>query len=795
MTTVGDDVLLFGGYSASSVKLNDLWKWDQTAGNWVELMASNPPPARSQHGAATSGGNLYVGFGYGTGLPTNDFWVYDVPSNAWTEVAITGDVPNGLAYGGVAGLSDGRIFVGGGYDETWMNSDEAYILTPTAKANVVLSQRIANLPTPIYGFQSGSTAGGAPIIMGGYTEAKDFSNEIYIWEPEPAPLGRWVATIPKGEAVLGRVLAGTAQIVDRNKIHRWGKQIVVLGGESRDKAWATSDTQIYDVDDNAWSYEDRAPIAVSSNAIAILPPGPGNPSETLQIIGFGGRNLEGETIDTMIAYNSELGIDDTVTQYITAAAHASGVGGTNWVTDLEAHNRGAETSTCTLALFEKGVANTDPMTTEFSVPPGTSLRLEDVLLNRFGFEGTGALRIVSNEGQLLVTSRTYNRLGPGNPLNLPTGATFGQFIPAVSSQAALENGDEARLIQLSGSADPASGFRTNIGFVNITAEAITIEVDVYSGDGSPLGTLTENIAASSYSQINGIFDKLNAGTINDGFAIVSTTTAGARYFTYASVVDNPTGDPIYIVAQPAIDFSLRGGFITASAHAAGLGGTQWRTDMVAHNPTGVRIRGTMVLLERDVANTNAISTNLAIEPGQSVAYADVLDTIFGFEGAAALHFQQSLAGLVITSRTFNLLGDGNDYGFPEGSTFGQFIPAVSASTAADSSDEVLLIQLSRSADTTRGFRTNIGFLNTTEIEIEVVVDLYDAQGNLLGSLTRTLGEFESHQITDAYKKINANEVTDGFAIVTTLTPGGRFLAYASVVDNITGDPIYIPGMP
>jgi hypothetical protein len=35
-------------------------------------------------------------------------------------------------------------------------------------------------------------------------------------------------------------------------------------------------------------------------------------------------------------------------------------------------------------------------------------------------------------------------------------------------------------------------------------------------------------------------------------------------------------------------------------------------------------------------------------------------------------------------------------------------------------------------------------------------------------------------------------ITNGFALVSTTTPKGAFLAYASVVDNRSGDPVYIP---
>ena len=37
-------------------------------------------------------------------------------------------------------------------------------------------------------------------------------------------------------------------------------------------------------------------------------------------------------------------------------------------------------------------------------------------------------------------------------------------------------------------------------------------------------------------------------------------------------------------------------------------------------------------------------------------------------------------------------------------------------------------------------------------------------------------------------------VAKGFAVVSTDSPGGAFIAYASVVDNASGDPVYVPAM-
>jgi hypothetical protein len=37
--------------------------------------------------------------------------------------------------------------------------------------------------------------------------------------------------------------------------------------------------------------------------------------------------------------------------------------------------------------------------------------------------------------------------------------------------------------------------------------------------------------------------------VPDGFAVLTSSTAGAHFFAYASVIDNQSGAPVYIPAQ------------------------------------------------------------------------------------------------------------------------------------------------------------------------------------------------------------------------------------------------------
>ena len=62
----------------------------------------------------------------------------------------------------------------------------------------------------------------------------------------------------------------------------------------------------------------------------------------------------------------------------------------------------------------------------------------------------------------------------------------------------------------------------------------------------------------------------------------------------------------------------------------------------------------------------------------------------------------------------------------------------------------------------------------------------------LGGLTVVLPSLAWHQLNNVFHFL-APEVEDGFALVRTTTPSGRFFAWASVVDNASSDSVLVPG--
>ncbi len=229
--------------------------------------------------------------------------------------------------------------------------------------------------------------------------------------------------------------------------------------------------------------------------------------------------------------------------YLPAAAHVPGYSGTVWVTDLEIHNPGPTPAGFAVELLKASQGNPTPQGAGFTLDPGTSLKLADVLWEgaaAFNHPGSATLRITQSAGSVMATQRTYN--------NQPSG-TYGQFIPGLPASAAIGPGQQARLAGLSQSADLNTGFRTNLGLANASAREIAVVFSLYRSDGFLLGRQSRTLGAYAFIQIGNVFNLVSTQGVAEGFIVLETATDGGAFFAYASVVDNRSGDPIYVPAR------------------------------------------------------------------------------------------------------------------------------------------------------------------------------------------------------------------------------------------------------
>jgi len=224
--------------------------------------------------------------------------------------------------------------------------------------------------------------------------------------------------------------------------------------------------------------------------------------------------------------------------------------------------------------------------------------------------------------------------------------------------------------------------------------------------------------------------------------------------------------------------------LPAAANLPGDNETRWRTELQLKAIGGSNAVISIALLERDRENPAPESRILSLPEGRSIRVSNVLEELFAYEGAAALLLTPLSGQFIAGSRTCT--------GDVSSGTFGQYIAAVPVGDAAAWGQSVEFIQLSGQTGES-GMRTNLGIINPEMKPEDVLIEVFSAQGNSLGTIRLQLGPWEYRQLNRILSGISNGDVPDAWIRIRTETPGGALHAYASVIDNVSGDSILISG--
>ena len=279
----------------------------------------------------------------------------------------------------------------------------------------------------------------------------------------------------------------------------------------------------------AWDFGDGESSTVQNPSHAFA--AAGEYTVTLSVSGPAGSDQISHTLTLCEPCEATPDDPGAYAVVVAAAAHAAGLEGSAWVTDVELHAPGEEQVTASLFFLPQNQDNSAAVPVAVTVPAGGAVRLEDVVTTLFGAdEAVGAI-LVGSDQLLLVSSRTYN--------NSPDG-TFGQYIPGLPVTSAVADGEEVRLIQLT----HTDLYRTNLGFASLSTASLEVQVELYRADGTSLGTWTHVLPPFAQHQVGG--DTVFPEQAEDAFAVVTSSDPEARFVTYASVVDNQSNDPIFV---------------------------------------------------------------------------------------------------------------------------------------------------------------------------------------------------------------------------------------------------------
>ena len=218
--------------------------------------------------------------------------------------------------------------------------------------------------------------------------------------------------------------------------------------------------------------------------------------------------------------------------------------------------------------------------------------------------------------------------------------------------------------------------------------------------------------------------------------------------------------------------------IPAGAHSQGGYGSFWKTDLSICNFSDLNQYFKVSLIKAGEDNSNPQSFEGTLGKVNCIGFDDIFYEKFSYEGAGALKISSTTNDILIESRTYNDAENG---------TFGQYIPSFNKNNLLQKNEIGFISFLKRNEN----FRTNIGFSSLSENSIEIKLELFSSEGSKLGEKTVNLLPLSYIQINDVFSEFGAN-ISYGYAIVSTSSENAFYTSYASVVDNKSNDPIFIP---
>lgn len=205
---------------------------------------------------------------------------------------------------------------------------------------------------------------------------------------------------------------------------------------------------------------------------------------------------------------------------------------------------------------------------------------------------------------------------------------------------------------------------------------------------------------------------------------------------------------------------------------------------------------------RTDATTSSKATQITVDGQQTVALNDIVKDFFGYgaTGAANDIGFGSLEIRPLNTSSLLTFGSSRTYASTTAGTFGQFIAAIPFSKfigtvssiplpGGTPSARATLLSLQQVAQSAK-FRTNLGLAEGSGSPASGTIKVFNDAGALLKSVPYSLMPGE-HQQLNAFLATNGLTLDDGRIEVTVDSPAGAVAAYASVLDNLTNDPLAV----
>jgi uncharacterized repeat protein (TIGR01451 family) len=476
---------------------------------------------------------------------------------------------------------------------------------------------------------------------------------------------------------------------------------------------------------------------------------------------------------------------------IPAVAHATGINAL-FQSDVRVSNTSPQVMQYQLTFTPSGDTGISAgRQTTFSIDPGRTIALDDVLKGWFGtgsgnstgtleirpMTQTSALTSIAGFGPLanLVTfasSRTYSTSSNG---------TFGQYVPAIPFANFIgrqAGGAASPVISLQQIAQ-SDRYRTNLGIVEGSGEAASLLVRVFGNSGQLLTSFPVNLKGGQHTQLNSFLAEQGLAPLNDARVEVEVLSPTGKVTAYASVLDNETNDPL-LVTPVTLGAAGSTKWVLPGVANIDTGLANWQTDMRIFNAETVPVDVDLVFHSQN--GGTPLTQTITIGPGEVRQIDKILSSLFGVaQSGGALHLATTNpVRLIATARTYNQTTTG---------TFGQFVSAVTpAESIGVGSRALQLLQIEES----ERYRSNIGVAEVTGNPVTVEISVTPPDGKFSAFVTVPLQANEFRQIGSLLATMGFPEMHNARVTVKAVEGQGRATAFASVIDMQTQDPTYIP---
>jgi subtilisin-like proprotein convertase family protein len=288
---------------------------------------------------------------------------------------------------------------------------------------------------------------------------------------------------------------------------------------------------------------------------------------------------------------------------------------------------------------------------------------------------------------------------------------------------------------------------------------------------------------SSQHPINAIYGKTDASAQSLGVFAgkaangvwtlkVEDLVAGATGRIKVFAVNVIPGQPI-----EAMPPGLPGRTLPVVAHTQGT--KFFLSDVRVYNPGPVAKTFSLYYVGEGQTGATAFKDTRVVQAGQVLALNDVLLSEYNLvDSIGQMTVSTSDTGFLSTSRAYNVSSNG---------TFGLLIPGLRDSGGiALGSGPATANGLAK----TSNFHSNVGFTEVSGAPVTVRMDIFDGNGNLLASTSRSADPYTTILITDIISDRNLPATTNFRVDFTVTSATGRVVPFATYVDEATGDGSY-----